>query len=1051
MPGRRLKDLLLLFILSILLTQSSVLANRELGAPFIKNYYPSDYNGSAQNWAIVQDSNGVMHFGNDDGYTLEFDGQHWKKSCIMPNSLWITALAIDKKGIIYVGTTDELGYLKPDKTGQMKYISLTDKLNKEDRIFGSIWWIHATTHGIYYLAIHRTFRLFNGKIENINILPKAPPLNSSKINDDVIFVSRGGLCLLKEGKPYILPHTLQFAANARYIQIFPYPDNKILIVTSSQGCYIYDLPMLSQNKILTWDLSKTKLPPKTILKKFPTEIDEYIIKNTNYCGTPIDNDHYAIGTKSGGIIIMNHKGKLVRIINKHRGLPNRVVHCIYAEKNGNLWVGLNGLISYIETGSPISQFKDLSGLEAVVISAARYRGRLYVGDFKGIHYLQDYQPEITNDKHVFVPITRDNKACATFIKIHDVLLAGGEFGVIGIGPKGIFQESRTKGLVYSFCQSKKFPNHVFAALDDPGGIAAVKIEPGAFRFDLIETEKFQQIKYSIEKIISDSQGNLWLTTINNGILYLRFSGKDITDFELFHYTTKNGLPQKDYNFVHLRNNYLVLGTNKGIFQSAQPVEPECIPDKLHFVPQNTYGQWFNQNLQPVLDINFYKDGSIWVNAKSKLFNLILTNDGTYVPRLLPLQKTKSTKFGHFLLEENGIVWLCSPKGLFHYDSTKKKDYQTDYPSLIRKVTIGKKQVIFNGNYGHGKSPTANGQGTILKYTDNRVIFEYAAPFYEFPQDTRFSYILEGMQKNWSDWTADVKKEYTNLMEGKYNFKVKAKNIFGHVSQMTSYEFKILPPWHRSIFAFLGYLCIFVTLVYVGIRFYTRRLLAAKIRLEKIVKERTSEVVAQKDEILVKNKEITEKSAEISAQKSQLEKANQELNRLATIDGLTGIANHRFFLEFLENEWMRSIRSKQPLSVILIDVDFFKLFNDTYGHQSGDECLKRVAKALKDTVKRPTDLVARYGGEEFIIILSETDTQGARKNAEKARTNVENLQLLHEASKAASHITISLGLATIIPTPDFNSANLITAADKALYQSKENGRNRFTAAERVESK
>ena len=174
---------------------------------------------------------------------------------------------------------------------------------------------------------------------------------------------------------------------------------------------------------------------------------------------------------------------------------------------------------------------------------------------------------------------------------------------------------------------------------------------------------------------------------------------------------------------------------------------------------------------------------------------------------------------------------------------------------------------------------------------------------------------------------------------------------------------------------------------------------------------------------------------------QLEAAVGKLNILSAQDGLTGICNRRHFDESLLGEWNRGLRSAKPLSLILIDIDYFKAYNDTYGHQAGDECLKAVAQALHGLLKRPADKVCRYGGEEFVAILPETPPKGALLIAEKMRAKTEALNIKHEKSKAGPSLTISLGVAALLPTRDYKPSELLALADKALYQAKNEGRNR----------
>lgn len=178
---------------------------------------------------------------------------------------------------------------------------------------------------------------------------------------------------------------------------------------------------------------------------------------------------------------------------------------------------------------------------------------------------------------------------------------------------------------------------------------------------------------------------------------------------------------------------------------------------------------------------------------------------------------------------------------------------------------------------------------------------------------------------------------------------------------------------------------------------------------------------------------------------ELYQLNQVLHRLANSDGLTGVANRRCFDEHLEQEWRRMARDKAPLSLILADIDYFKLYNDTYGHLQGDDCLKTVAKVISQIVHRPADLVARCGGEEFAVILPNTPIVGAMQVALAIEKEVQNLQIAHKSSSVSPYITISLGVATKIPTERVSPKDLIAEADKALYLAKEQGRARAVAS------
>jgi diguanylate cyclase (GGDEF)-like protein len=204
-----------------------------------------------------------------------------------------------------------------------------------------------------------------------------------------------------------------------------------------------------------------------------------------------------------------------------------------------------------------------------------------------------------------------------------------------------------------------------------------------------------------------------------------------------------------------------------------------------------------------------------------------------------------------------------------------------------------------------------------------------------------------------------------------------------------------------------------------------------------------------DSLLQRERELERLAASLEARvverTAELAQANVRLEELSTTDGLTGVANRRSFDRALDYAWRQAARYGLPLSVIMIDIDHFKDYNDSYGHQVGDDCLRVVATTLAQSVTRAGDLVARYGGEEFGVILAHMTQEQALAAGEKLRGAVETLQLPHQASPVADHVTISLGVGTVMPSREMDPSGLLAQADRALYAAKHGGRNRVATA------
>jgi serine phosphatase RsbU (regulator of sigma subunit) len=886
-----LKFGLLLFLLAGMFGGGNgfILAGDDVGNPSIRNYTPEEYQSQPQNWAIVQDQRGVIYVGNSGGI-LEFDGKNWSPLLEVPNRSRIRSLAIDQKGIIYVGAMGDFGCLAIDTNGKRSFMSFKNKLNKDDQEFNDVWKILATNRGIYFITMQKIFHWDHQKIHIIpaNIYPGGCVV----VYDHVFLIDKENwIWLLAQNRLELLPGLEKANKNLAIRSILPYGDRELLIATSKGEFYIYNLKMALENGAMARHNSLLSTPAP-ILEPFPAEIGEYLRENLNYQCTRLGDHQYAFATLKGGIVIMDDKGKLVQVINTNRGLQDNTAWNLFADDRQNLWAALNYGIAYIETGSPLTKFNQFNNLKGIVLSCIRHQGRLYVGNFEGIFYLPEYQMNIADDKHNFLPVKNANKGhCFDFLPSNHILLGLGLASVFQIiADEAILLKDTLRGPT-CLGLSRRFPDHVFVGMID--GLVALKIKdfsnpispPGnqqAIKEKLINNGGLANIKESIRKIVSDKQGNLWLTSQYNGILYLEFKGEDPLDFRISRYTTRHGLPGLISNVVHFIDNRLIVGTAKGIYRAVFPTGPDAKKEDIRFIPETTFGKFFAKKDITVSNICQDKHQKFWLDSAIGFGTVSPQADGSYQWDALPFKKMKGDIPG-FFVEDNGIVWLCGgvSRCLWRFDSTMKKNYAVNYPALIHRVKAGSEgRLLFAGNY----YDPASRQGDYfsksslqqprelmvrLPYKDNSLSFEYSSTFYEQAEDNRFQYWLEGFDKDWSDWSDKSLKEYTNIPEGDYCFQVKARNVFEHESSPAAYRFSIAVPWQRTIFAYIGYVFLFVLVMFAGIRLNTRRLVAAKKKLEIIVEERTAELV-------VINQEITKQKDEIGKQRDEIETAYSDL-------------------------------------------------------------------------------------------------------------------------------------------------------------------------------
>ncbi|MEQ1574692.1 MAG: diguanylate cyclase, partial [Vicinamibacterales bacterium] len=276
---------------------------------------------------------------------------------------------------------------------------------------------------------------------------------------------------------------------------------------------------------------------------------------------------------------------------------------------------------------------------------------------------------------------------------------------------------------------------------------------------------------------------------------------------------------------------------------------------------------------------------------------------------------------------------------------------------------------------------------------------------------QFEYQLDNFDKGWIAAGSRRTAFYTNIPPGTYTFRVRAAGPTEGQPAPAALALFLQPRFYETRPFLAGSVLVFVLLLVSGYRWRLRVLRDLQADLMRLVRERTD----------------------------QLEDANRKLAEMSYVDAVTDVSNRRSFEEVLTMEWRRSWRTKSRLSLLMVDVDAFKAFNDALGHRAGDDCLRVVAAVIRDCVLRATDTVARYGGEEFAVVLPDTSGPGAETLAERVRAAIEAQNIRHPGVDGG-RLTVSIGVATAVGTESVEPAWLVRVADEALYQAKRDGRN-----------
>jgi serine phosphatase RsbU (regulator of sigma subunit)/ligand-binding sensor domain-containing protein len=841
------------------------------GVPIFRNFRTEVTQGAEYNWCVLKDKLGVIYFGNDNKGIIRYDGYTWSVIHVGDNSA-IRTLGIDNKGVIYVGATSEFGYLEPAKDGEMTYVSLSrrfdrtrvsalygsDSVNKVNGLtekinIGEITSLAATDTAIYFLGKESLFIYDTRKdtIDYINLREQnfEHMLRITLVKNRIFLTDNVyGLLELKGKKVEILANG-DFFKMKRCLILIPCEEDELLVGTYQNGISLYNYEK------------------GTITRDFPDpSINEKLKSALIYTGIGFPSGEIIIGTLNEGIFIFSKEGTLIsRWSRETTDLPDNSITALYSDNglNSELWISSAGFLSKAYINIPITEFSIKSGLDGVVNNICEFNNNIYVatdvGLFKSVinmDGIKKFEELNLINKQVFrlynASFGRENfLLVGTNLGLYKITT---EEKVICIDDMLAYNKNKKKLGKLEFCvrsitQSKFNPGRFYIGLNTNGMVI--------LEYDGINWKLKIQIKSLqgyVDRIIESESGDLYIHTWNPNFLY-RLPGNDSIPRI---YNTSEWLGDGIINNISAVGGEIVISTSEGLFRHYRENDS--------WIPFNEVGNGYYNGIN-CNDIFIDPDGDLWLELiKSRIYVLEFTrhNNDTLLSswgalNLLPNIEKLDIRF------MDKRIWIAKSKSVYIIDKAGLTKENISITPLFSKIITGSDSVIMNQNFytnlENGKKvPSSGFQGTEIPeitFNNNQLSFFWSTPYYIEEDAINYSYKLDGLNKEWSKWGKIQYKDFTNLPNGHYVFRVKAKTITELKTNEAVYEFIILKPWYKTIAAIIFYFIAFILLIYGVFKAYTFRLRNENIRLENLVAKRTSEVNAQKKIIEEKNRKITE--------------------------------------------------------------------------------------------------------------------------------------------------------------------------------------------------
>lgn len=963
------------------------------GIPLLQNFKPKDYAAGTQNWALLQDSSGLIYVANNVGI-LEYDGVNWR-TIQTANKSVARSLALAPDERIYVGAKGEVGYLTAPQSGGRHYVSLTSELPESYRDFQDVRQTFVTPDGVFFISRQyvlqwqqQQFRIWTTDSAFLKAFWVQQRLLIRDQQQGLLEWQNQGFVPLAKG---------DFFRDKAVFFLEAFDEQTLLIGTRDHGFFLW-----RDGQISPWS----------------TAVDLQLQQAQVYSGLTLQNGHFAIGTVLGGLFILDRDGRLVDRITKASGLHDQNVRAMAQDHQAGLWLALDHGLARIALGSALSVFNSARGLEGNVFAVHRHQQHLYAGTSLGLFRLE----QADNLDAYFRRVEPIRQQSWDFLSFDSQLLAATNGGVYRLEPTGPELIRRSELASKVLVRSKVTPERVYIGLQN--GLATMRWDANQW----IDEGVVPGISGNLNSIIETAKGELWLGTLAHGVYRLQlpanWQGGGSVPLPINHYDKSHGLPSLNRNSVYLLQDELVFATVRGLFRFDPAVGNFKLDPKFGalFSPEQP---WIRN---PVMDHAGRLWMLIWDNlAGTRHAGVALPRaDGSYQWTTSSLQPLADIPLDTILLDQQ-LIWFGGAEGLFRFVADQFQAQQPK-PPLLRQLSRSDGTRIYDG----GPLPVQ----LTLQPEQNNLRFSYSSPNFDHLQAEQLQVRLFGHDENWSNWSQEPYRDYTNLSAGEYRFEIRARNAAGQISSADALHFKILAPWYQSLWFYAALIFLAILAVLLLMKWRTHSLLSEQQRLADLVSQRTEHLQQTLSEL-----EIARQRAEAATQaKSQfLANISHELRTpLNAVLGFAELAQQSKAISDKQLYLGRIRNAGKILSSIINDLlDFSKA-------EAGKIQLEQLPFKLQDCIEQVVTLFsAQLADKKLPLQLNLAPDLPAQLVGDPLRLSQVLINLLSNAVKFTERGAIRLTISPLAAS-DERLCLLFSLADTGIGISETQQQQLFQA-------